>query len=72
MYAHINLTYLDELIKSFKKMTYFDGVLKIVEPVIPAQDICTRMNTFRLFELYRVIEDAIRSLYDDSYLITNL
>jgi len=66
------LTCLGELIKSFKKMTYFGGVLKIVEPVIPAQDIYTRMDTFRLFELYRVREDAIRSLYDGYYLITNL
>ena len=66
MYAHINLTYLGELIKSFKKMTYFGVALRIVEPAIPAQDIYTYTDTFRLFDLYKTEEDVIPSFDNGS------
>ncbi|MCH7722676.1 MAG: STAS domain-containing protein [Bacteroidetes bacterium] len=65
MCEHIDSTFLGELIKSFKKMTYIGGALRIVEPAIPAMDIFTSTNTLRLFDLYKTREDAIKSFEED-------
>ena len=58
---HMDSTFLGELIKSFKKMTYIGGALRIVEPATPSQDIFTYTDTLKLFDLYRTREDAIKS-----------
>ena len=58
---HIDSTFLGELIKSFKKMNYIGGALRIVEPATPSQDIFTYTDTLKLFDLYRTREDAIKS-----------
>jgi len=47
-------------------MTYFGVALRIVEPAIPAQDIYTYTETFRLFDLYKTEEDVIRSFDNGS------
>ena len=65
MCEHIDSTFLGELIKSFKKMTYIGGALRIVEPAIPAMDIFTSTKTLRLFDLYKTREDAIKSFEED-------
>ena len=61
MCEHIDSTFLGEIIKSLKKMTYIGGDLRIVEPAIPAQDIFTHTNFRRLFDLYKTREDAVKS-----------
>ncbi len=66
MCEHIDSTFLGELIKSFKKMTFIGGALRIVEPAIPAMDIFTYTDTLRLFDLYKTREDAIKSFDSDS------
>lgn len=66
MCEHIDSTFLGEIIKSFKKITYIGGALRIVEPAIPAQDIFTCTDTLRLFNLYKTREDAIKSFDSDS------
>ena len=66
MCVHIDSTYLGEIIKSFKKITYIGAALRIVEPAIPAQDIYTYTETFRLFDLYKTEEDVIRSFDNGS------
>ena len=66
MCEHIDSTFLGELIKSFKKMTYIGGALRIVEPAIPAQDIFSYTDTLKLFDLYKTREDAIKSFDSDS------
>ena len=66
MCEHIDSTFLGKLIKSFKKITYIGGALRIVEPAIPSIDIFTSTNTLRLFDLYKTREDAIKSFDSDS------
>ena len=66
MCEHIDSTFLGELIKSFKKMTYIGGALRIVEPAVPAQDIFTSTDTLRLFDLFKTREDAIKSFDNGS------
>ena len=66
MCEHIDSTFLGELIKSFKKMTFIGGALSIVEPAIPSIDIFTSTDTLRLFDLYKTREDAIKSFDSDS------
>ena len=66
MCEHIDSTFFGEIIQSFKKMTYIGGVLRIVEPAIPAQDIFSYTDTLKLFDLYKTREEAIKSFDSDS------
>jgi anti-anti-sigma factor len=63
---HIDSTFFGEIIKSFKKMAYIGGALRIVEPAIPIQDIFTHTNTRSLLKLYKTREDAIKS-FDSNF-----
>jgi anti-anti-sigma factor len=66
MCEHIDSSFFGEIIKSFKKMNYIGGALRIVEPSIPALDIFSHTNTRKFFELYKTREDAIKSFDSDS------
>ncbi len=63
---HIDSTFFGAIMMTFGLMTRTGYKLKVVKPVISGEDIFTSTNTFRLFDLYKTREEAIKSFDSDS------
>ena len=62
----IDSTFFGVIIMTLKKLNEAGGILKVVEPANPIEDIFTITNTLRIFDLYKTREDAIKSFEGDS------
>jgi len=63
---YIDSTFFGALVMALKMMKGKGYKLKVVEPANPGEDIFTRINPLRLFDLYKTREDAINSFESGS------
>jgi len=62
---NIDSTFFGAIILTLRMMEGKGYKLKVVEPANSGEDIFTRINPLRLFDLYKTREDAIKSFEED-------
>ena len=62
---NIDSTFFGAIILTLRMMEGKGYKLKVVEPANSGEDIFTRINPLRLFDLYKTRKDAIKSFEED-------
>ncbi|MGB5848897.1 MAG: STAS domain-containing protein [Ignavibacteriaceae bacterium] len=58
---YVDSTFFGAIMMTFGMMTDKGYMLKVVRPTISGEDIFTSTNTLRLFDIYKIREEAIKS-----------